>query len=416
MLRLKIYPVFIVVMLSTIFQTDTGRAVSADELLVIVNRRMSGALDIARYYMKQRAIPEDHLVVTSLSLSEVMQRDEYDKKLVLPVRKKIAELKGAAHIYGVVVVYGVPLKVLPPAPEWDAEDIIQELKAQEHTLRNAGEKTAENESLVKELNDRIQALAGTDKRAAVDSELMLAKVSGYSLEKWIENPYFIGFQGKKNEVGKDDVLLVSRLDGPDETTVYRLIDDALAAEKSGLKGKAYFDARWPLPENKTNLNGYALWDASLHRSAELVSRRMEVKFDAQPELFGKGAAPEAALYCGWYSLGKYIDSFQWVRGAVGYHIASAECSTLKKDGSEVWCPQMLKHGAAATIGPVYEPYVQAFPLPEIFFAALTEGYMNLGESYLVSLPYISWQMVLVGDPLYRPFSPLPVKEAEKAHQ
>jgi hypothetical protein len=77
---------------------------------------------------------------------------------------------------------------------------------------------------------------------------------------------------------------------------------------------------------------------------------------------------------------------------------------------------MLKHGAAATIGPVYEPYVQAFPLPELFFAALTEGYMNLGESYLVSLPYISWQMVLVGDPLYRPFLPLQEKQPEKTHQ
>jgi hypothetical protein len=34
----------------------------------------------------------------------------------------------------------------------------------------------------------------------------------------------------------------------------------------------------------------------------------------------------------------------------------------------------------------------------------------------VSLPYISWQMVLVGDPLYRPFSPLPEKQTEKTHQ
>ena len=60
---------------------------------------------------------------------------------------------------------------------------------------------------------------------------------------------------------------------------------------------------------------------------------------------------------------------------------------------------------AATIGPVYEPYVQAFPLPDIFFNALTEGYLCLGEAYLVSLPFLSWQMVLIGDPLYKPFAP-----------
>lgn len=56
---------------------------------------------------------------------------------------------------------------------------------------------------------------------------------------------------------------------------------------------------------------------------------------------------------------------------------------------------MLEKGVAATVGPVYEPYVQGFPLPELFFSRLAEGYMSLGESYLVSLPYLSWQIILI---------------------
>lgn len=387
----------------------------ADEVLVVVNTRMSGAKDIAGYYMEKRDIPKNRLLLTSLSLSEVMERDEYEKKLMLPVRKKIEELKGEAPISMVVLIYGVPLKVLPPAPGWDTEDLIQELRKKEKKLRK-GKDTAETiEQPSKEITDHIHALAGTDKRAAVDSELMLVKVPEYELSGWIENPYFVGFQGKATKLKKDDVLQVARLDGPDEKTVYRLIDDAQATEKSGLHGTAYFDARWPLPKEK-NLSGYALWDASLHRAAAVTARRMKVKLDAESELFAEGAAPNAALYSGWYSLAKYVDSFTWVRGAVGYHIASAECTTLKKQESQVWCMQMLERGVAATIGPVYEPYVQGFPLPELFFAALTEGYMNLGESYLVSLPYISWQMVLVGDPLYRPFAPLEQALETKAHQ
>jgi hypothetical protein len=55
---------------------------------------------------------------------------------------------------------------------------------------------------------------------------------------------------------------------------------------------------------------------------------------------------------------------------------------------------------------VYKHHVQWFPLPEIFFTQISDGYMNLGESYLVSLPYLSWQMMLIGDPLYQPFKPL----------
>ena len=64
---------------------------------------------------------------------------------------------------------------------------------------------------------------------------------------------------------------------------------------------------------------------------------------------------------------------------------------------------MIEKGIAATIGPVAEPYVQGFPLPEIFFTLLTDGYYTLAESYLVALPFLSWKMVLIGDPLYRPF-------------
>ena len=43
------------------------------------------------------------------------------------------------------------------------------------------------------------------------------------------------------------------------------------------------------------------------------------------------------------------------------------------------------------------------PESEVFFGLLVEGYLTLAECYLVSTPFLSWQMVLIGDPLYRPF-------------
>jgi len=88
---------------------------------------------------------------------------------------------------------------------------------------------------------------------------------------------------------------------------------------------------------------------------------------------------------------------------MGYHIASQECQTLRAGNSQVWCKRMLEEGVAVTIGPMGEPYVQAFPLPEIFFGTLVEGRLTVAECYLLSVPYLSWKMVLVGDPLYRPF-------------
>jgi uncharacterized protein (TIGR03790 family) len=183
-----------------------------------------------------------------------------------------------------------------------------------------------------------------------------------------------------------------------------MIADTLQAEAEGLRGKAYFDARWPKPEHSDS-SGYARYDQSLHRAAKHVASRMPAIIDDKEALFAKGCCPDAALYCGWYSLGRYIDSFSWQKGAIGYHIASAECATLRGQDSTGWCIKMLEKGASATIGPVYEPYVQGFPLPELFFGQLIDGYMSLGESYLIALPYLSWQMVLIGDPLYQPFLP-----------
>ena len=130
---------------------------------------------------------------------------------------------------------------------------------------------------------------------------------------------------------------------------------------------------------------------------------MPVALEDTGKLFQPGECPRAALYCGWYSLARYIDAFEWVPGAIGYHIASSECQTLRQGNSQVWCKRMLEEGVAVTIGPVDEPYVEAFPLPDIFFRALTEGMLTVAESYLLSVPYLSWKMVLVGDPLYRPF-------------
>ena len=198
--------------------------------------------------------------------------------------------------------------------------------------------------------------------------------------------------------------MVSRLDGSSPKIVRRIIQDSIQVEKNGLRGRAYFDARWPKPKDPAK-GGYRIYDRSIHNAALKLkaSGMMKTTLNADQHLFQPGEAPDAALYCGWYSLGKYVDAFTWQAGAVGYHIASSECTTLKKWGSQVWCKMMLEKGVAATLGPVAEPYVQAFPLPEVFFSLLIDGYLTLTECYFVSLPFLSWQMMLIGDPLYRPF-------------
>ena len=133
------------------------------------------------------------------------------------------------------------------------------------------------------------------------------------------------------------------------------------------------------------MQGYAFYDDSLHKTAEyLHSLKLPVVLDEEQKLFKPGEAPDASLYCGWYSHHQYVDAFTWQTGAVGYHIASSECGTLRTGKSQVWCKRMLEEGAAAVIGPVGEPYVQSFPVSAVFFKYLTDGYYNLVESYFLN--------------------------------
>jgi uncharacterized protein (TIGR03790 family) len=362
-----------------------------NEIMVVANRRMDGSVELAHYYMDRRLVPKTNFLSLSLTLSEIMTREEYDNVLKKKVLERLEKLGQKDRIEAIVLFYGVPLKVEPPSPTLDDLQSIKELN------KNKEGKEDERAS-------ELGRLRKTNMRAAVDSELSLVLAGQYELDGWVKNPYFLGFQHTDGLLQKNQVILVSRLDGPDIDTVYRIINDSLEAERKGLQGTAYFDARWPMSKEK-QLSGYRLYDQSLHKAAAKVKKRMPVVVDEQNELFPVKSCPGAALYCGWYSLAKYVDSFIWEKGAIAYHIASAECDSLRNKKRSLWCLKMLEKGVAATIGPVYEPYVQGFPVPEIFFGLIVEGYMSLGESYLVSLPFLSWQTILIGDPLYQPFSP-----------
>ncbi|WDP90787.1 MAG: TIGR03790 family protein [Desulfobacter sp.] len=382
---------------------SSAHALEADEVLVLANMNAAASKGLATYYMEKRQIPEENLVLLFVTDNETCSREAYEKKIIPPVRRAVEK---NPKIRALVTIYGVPLRIASPGLTLKEQKeldrlILKKSKIDSQLTDNNGSETFKKQ--LSRVNKMIRNLKKSkDKVASVDSELMLVKKKGYDLNFWLQNPFFLGWNNKKTPIGKSEVLMVSRLDGADAKTVRRIIDDSMEAEKKGVYGTAYFDARWENPGDK-KVSGYGLYDRSIHRAADLLSekKKLDVVIDNKQDLFQKGECPHAALYCGWYSLANYVDAFTWQKGSVGFHIASSECVTLKRDNSRGWCKKMLDKGVAATIGPVGEPYVQSFPVPEIFFDFLVQGHLTLAECYLVSLPYVSWKMVLVGDPLYR---------------
>lgn len=257
------------------------------------------------------------------------------------------------------------------------------------------------------LEQELQSVKKNETGASFDSELSLVLWEGdYQLLRWQPNYLRPGYANSQLPAFFP-TLMVARIDAPTLRLAKGLIDTAIAVEQRGLHGTVYIDARGlaKLDHAPQSNGSYDDYDHSLLITARGIESQTDLKvvLENTPKLFQAGECSNAALYCGWYSLAKYVDAFDWVPGAVAYHLASAEAATLRDPKSEVWCKKMLEDGVCATIGPVYEPYLAAFPRPDEFFAVLLRGDRTLVECYYLTQPFNSWMMTLIGDPLYRPF-------------
>jgi uncharacterized protein (TIGR03790 family) len=108
--------------------------------------------------------------------------------------------------------------------------------------------------------------------------------------------------------------------------------------------------------------------------------------------------------------------FGWLPGAIATAYVSTDGRTFQRppgtwklgswrDRSSFFggSPQslaadLLHEGATAASGHVYEPYLRYTPRPDILFPAYLAG-RNLAESFYLSIPALSWQNIVIGDPL-----------------
>jgi len=384
-------------------------ALEPHQILVIANSDIAASVQLARYYCQKRQVPAENILTVPLGaeLKDTVSRSDYDKWLAEPVRQKLLDLKFAGKIRCLLTTYGVPYKVtgrgLLASLEGKLKDLT-ELAEQQKTklkqleqngLANSDEHKRANLDLAQIQLD-IDYISGKETGASVDSELSMVLFGPYELFRWQPNMLQNNVSGLEFRT-----LMVCRLDGPDCTIAKILIDKAMAADATGLKGIAYIDSRG-LPNKLSYLPGY--YDQSLRDLAVLTRLRTQLPVKEEPTeaLFGPGACSQTAIYCGWYSLRKYVDAFDFVDGAVGYHISSFEAVNLRDPNSTQWCPAMLRDGITATLGAVAEPYLQSFPEPKAFFSELYNG-SCLVEAYYRTNPFNSWQLVLIGDPLYTPF-------------
>jgi uncharacterized protein (TIGR03790 family) len=390
---------------------------------LIVNKNVPESREVADHYIQKRGVPKGNVVVLDLPKTEDIARAEYNDKLAGPLRDALKDHKDKAKV--LLTTYGVPLHVGQELTTADEKKELEKLRpdldaAQKKLAELEKNKGAGPEEVTTARNDlerirtRERQLTHSESQASVDSELMLLWWPKYELMRWVPNA--LNFQASEGYRKRSPpVVMTCRLDGPTAAIAKRLVDDAVAVEAKGLSGEVVVDSRGiPFdPKGKTDIGfGYGGYDESFRETARLLeSAGMTVTLDTKNEVLPAGSAKNVALYCGWYSHGKFVDCCDYVPGAVAWHLASSEAVTLRRPDTTVWCPNLLKKGVCATIGPVAEPFTVGFPKPAEFFGFLATGEHTLVECYSRTVQMCSWMTVLVGDPLYNPFKKSPKLKA-----
>jgi len=142
----------------------------------------------------------------------------------------------------------------------------------------------------------------------------------------------------------------------------------------------------------------------------------ETLVDNRPETVGNGfPMSQIGLYVGWYEshvVGPFTaPTMEFMPGAFAYHLHSFSGANLRSR-DENWVGPLLAKGATCTMGCVAEPYLDLTPHPGVFLERWGYLGMSFGEAAVTCHPMLSWQTVVVGDPLYRPFRLNPIQYGE----
>jgi uncharacterized protein (TIGR03790 family) len=356
----------------------------AGSTIVVYNKTVPESVGLAKFYAEQRGIARDHLVGLDCSGEEEISREEYDKTIANPLRELFKnrrwwtlqstpdhkESVTATSIRFVALIKGIPLKIRSAA--------------------NYPGDTPGREPI------------GNRNEASVDSEVAVLGLFSPQVSGEKSNPYFQNFRAI-GDFENPVLLLVCRLDAPTVDIVRRMIIDSIAAEKNGLWGRAYVDGA-----HNTGGGGFGLGDQWLSAIVgQFHNVGLPVVYDDAPGVFPEGyPMSDCALYYGWYAggvTGPFTRSdFHFIPGAIAVHIHSFSANTLRNPNAN-WVGPLLAKGAAASIGNVYEPYLQLTPHLDIFNDRLLHGF-TFAESAYMSVRVLSWMSVMVGDPLYRPYA------------
>jgi len=337
-----------------------------ENVLVVVNSGSALSRAVGEYYARARHIPKKNVCGIGAPNKEEIVREEYDRSVAAPIAGCLARGRLTEQILYIVTTAGVPLKI-----------------------RGTGEP--------------LRTTA-----ASVDSELALlygdVKGTKHPLPGPLANPFY-AHRTQPFRHPDFPIYLVTRLAAYDFADIRALVDRALAARN---QGKFVLDLK---DSDDAPGNNWL-------RDAYIALPRDRVVFDESKRVVE--GIRDVIEYGAWGSNDKSRHKrhlgFSWLPGAIVTEYVSTNGRTFSRppDAWETgtWAdkstwfagsPQTLTadyihEGATGASGHVYEPFLGFTPRPDYLFPAYYSG-RNLAESFYLSIPALSWQNIVVGDPL-----------------
>jgi uncharacterized protein (TIGR03790 family) len=173
---------------------EISLALTPNEILVIANQNFQDSKQLADYYMEKRKVPKENLLLINTVKDERCSREEYDKKIALPIRTHLEKLDPqGSQIRCLLVMYGVPLTVSESEPSPDQKKQLTRLEGISRELQfRLKEGTNKGEDYLRDLKTQLDenqkkmsSFSKPDEMASVDSELAMVRHTGYPLSGWI---------------------------------------------------------------------------------------------------------------------------------------------------------------------------------------------------------------------------------------
>jgi uncharacterized protein (TIGR03790 family) len=375
----------ITVLLATSLQLTAGP--SHPEVLVVYNSNSTDSLAVANHYQSQRNIPTSNLCAIAPPATDILSLSDYTTYVRTPIQSCLNTL-GTTKILYIVMTYLTPFGVL-----------------------TGPQGTAAIDSYLADI---------WNKYASQPFILIPNVTQPYYADSQSQGNYYSPFESfatYRANARNPLIYSVWRLDAPTAAIASALVDQAITAEGSGgPSGQACLDET----ENPATLSdaSYPSGDWDLYRAAQFLrAAQVTVTEDQLATEFGSSPSPltcpDTAFYSGWYSLYHYNNAFTWQTGSIGWHLDSE--SALSPRTGPSWVPNALEAnltngvaggatpaGIAVTSGSVSEPYLQGLVRPGGTFRNLLEG-ASVGDAFLRNTRWLKWEIMYVGDPLYKPF-------------